>query len=163
MLVVSDTSPISNLAIIDRLWLLEARYGKVVIPPVVERELMALSHEEGRRLIQAAMLKGWLVVTPLTPNVEPIGSLIKIDPGETEAILLARSLPGGKLLLDDSRARKVARELGIKVSGLLGELVAAKNAKRLASVKEEIGRLRTEARFFVSADVEAVILAGAGE
>ena len=45
MRVVSNTSPISNLAIIGRLSLLRQRYGRVAVPPEVARELRALSHE----------------------------------------------------------------------------------------------------------------------
>jgi hypothetical protein len=32
MIVVSDTSPLCNLALIDHLWLLEAIYQTVIIP-----------------------------------------------------------------------------------------------------------------------------------
>ena len=39
MRVVSNTSPISNLAIIGRLSLLRQRYGRVAVPPEVAREL----------------------------------------------------------------------------------------------------------------------------
>jgi len=38
MRVVSNTSPISNLAIIGRLSLLRQRYGRVTVPPEVARE-----------------------------------------------------------------------------------------------------------------------------
>ncbi len=41
MRVVSDTSPISNLAIIDRLELLSKRYRAVCVPPVVAAESCA--------------------------------------------------------------------------------------------------------------------------
>ncbi len=37
MIVVSDTSALSNLAQVDRLWLLEAIYQTVIIPDVVHR------------------------------------------------------------------------------------------------------------------------------
>jgi len=39
MLVVSDTSPLINLAAIDLLWLIPKIYGQVVIPPAVYHEL----------------------------------------------------------------------------------------------------------------------------
>ena len=48
-------------------------------------------------------------------------------------------------------------------SGLRGELVFAKHAGTLPFVKTEIARLRSEARFFISAGIKAIILAGAGE
>ena len=48
MLVVSDTSPILNLATVRRLDLLESLYRTLVIPPAVERELAALHLRHAR-------------------------------------------------------------------------------------------------------------------
>jgi uncharacterized protein len=42
VIVVSDTSALSNLAIINHLWLLEAIYQTVIIPDVVASELVIL-------------------------------------------------------------------------------------------------------------------------
>jgi predicted nucleic acid-binding protein len=44
MPAVSNTSPISNLALIGRLDLLREQFGKILIPRAVERELQALSN-----------------------------------------------------------------------------------------------------------------------
>lgn len=92
---------------------------------------------------------------PTTPN--------NLDPGETEAIQLCILLPADKLLLDDALGRAAARQHGLKFTGLLGELVFAKHAGKLPSVKAEIARLRSDAHFFVSAEIESIILADSGE
>ena len=55
MRAVSNTSPISNLAIIGRLNLLQRRYGTVRIPPAVAAELSALSHPAAKARITAAL------------------------------------------------------------------------------------------------------------
>ncbi len=163
MPAVSNTSPLSNLAIIGRLDLLRERYGTVLIPPAVQRELAALSHATARARIEAALHGGWLKVVPL-PAAAALHPLpVSLDPGESEAIQLCRHLPAEKVILDDALGRAAARSLGLKFTGLLGELVFAKSTGRVPSVKAEIDLLRTEARFFVSAEVEAVILAQAGE
>ena len=105
MRAVSDTSPVSNLAIIGRLDLLKQRYGRIRIPPAVEEELRALRHPDGRARVVAALEEGWLVVeAPATPAlVMPI----PLDSGETEAIALAvgiravqelRDLPANQFL-----------------------------------------------------------------
>lgn len=44
MIVVSDTSPLCNLALIDHLWLLEAIYQTVIIPTLVADELAAANN-----------------------------------------------------------------------------------------------------------------------
>jgi len=62
MRVVSNTSPVSSLAIIGRLDLLKQRYGRVSIPSAVARELSALSHPDGKARVMAALKQGWLVV-----------------------------------------------------------------------------------------------------
>jgi predicted nucleic acid-binding protein len=51
MLVVSNTSPLSNLAIIGRLHLLRDRYETVTILSMVRRELDDLRHEKARQLL----------------------------------------------------------------------------------------------------------------
>ena len=163
MPVVSNTSPLSNLAIIGRLDLLRERYGTVLIPPAVQRELAALSHVIGKAHIETALGEGWLKTEALPAGAGAISLPCELDPGEAEAIRLCQHLPADKVILDDTLARAAARSLGLKFTGLLGELVFAKLAGRVGTVKAEIERLRAEARFFVSAEVEAVILAQAGE
>lgn len=52
MIVVSDTSALSNLALVDHLWLLEAIYQTVIIPDVVTRELAAASNPTISAILQ---------------------------------------------------------------------------------------------------------------
>jgi len=58
MRVVSNTSPLSNLAIIGRLDFLKQRYGTVRIAPAVARELSALSHPAAQAHLSAALAEG---------------------------------------------------------------------------------------------------------
>ena len=55
MRAVSNTSPLSNLAIIGRLELLRERYERVVLPPAVKTELDALSHSAGAARLRGAL------------------------------------------------------------------------------------------------------------
>ena len=41
MIIISNTSPISNLAAIGQLTLLQQLYGKVIIPQAVYQEILA--------------------------------------------------------------------------------------------------------------------------
>ena len=92
MRVVSDTSPISNLAIIGRLDLLKRRYDLVRIPPAVAAELSALSHPAAAARIASALAEGWLVAEKAPPS--PPQLPVPLDAGETEAIGLALANPG---------------------------------------------------------------------
>jgi predicted nucleic acid-binding protein len=163
MLVVSNTSPLSNLAIIGRLGLLKDRYGSLTIPRMVNTELAALDHEVGRRNLAEAFDKGWITVTALPESIDLSPYLERADPGECEAIALAEVLQADKILLDDRAGRELARERKLKVSGVLGELLHAKKDSRIASVREEMERLQSEARFFIREDLRALILDAAGE
>ena len=163
MLVVCNTSPISNLAIIDQLGLLKERYGSVVIPSRVKLELDALSHPQGRGRVEEALCQGWLRVKA-QPDRRMSSQLEQhIDPGEAEAIALAEWLKADKLLIDDRIGRELARERQVPVAGLLGELLHAKQAGRLESVRHMMDQLRAQARFFIRADLRALVLQQAGE
>ena len=56
MLVVSNTSPLSNLAMIGRLELVWEQLGKVVIPPAVEAELSRNPKPNARAALETALL-----------------------------------------------------------------------------------------------------------
>ena len=161
MRVVSNTSPLSNLAIIGRLDLLKQRYGTVRIPPAVAQELSALSHPVARACLTAALAEGWLVVEnpPASPPLLPF----PLDAGETEAIALALATQADVLLMDEKRGREAARRHGLTVAGALGELLHARQTGLLPNLRSEIQRLRTEARFFVDAEIERFILSQVGE
>ena len=159
MRVVSDTSPICNLAIIGRLDLLQRRYGIVTIPQEVAGELSALGHANAKSRITQAIVSGWIYVKS-SPKIDFSSSL---DRGESAAIALARAEKADVLLMDEKDGREVARSLGIPVAGVLGELIHAKRSGLISSLKHEIDRLRTEARFFVAAEIERFVLAQVGE
>ena len=65
MLVVSNTSPLSNLAIIGRLELAREQLGSILIPPAVRTELSRNPHAAGRAAVEAGLAEGWIRVAPL--------------------------------------------------------------------------------------------------
>ena len=162
MLAVSNTSPISNLAIVGRLEFLQRRYGVVRIPSAVADELGALTHPAGAQRIKAARSERWLVVEQLG-GISPPQLPFPLDAGETAAIALACQLKADVLLMDEKRGREAARHCGLVVAGVLGELIHAKLAGWIPNVGDEIQRLRLDAGFFVEVTVEKFILSQVGE
>jgi len=161
MRAVSNTSPLSNLAIIGRLELLRQRYGVVRIPPAVAAELSRLTHAAAKLQLAVAAKEGWLLVEqpplPLLPlSVSP-------DSGEHEAVALALALRPDVLLIDERRGRAVARQSGLSVAGVLGELLHGKLQGTIPVIKPELQRLRAEVGFFSDAGIERFILSQAGE
>ena len=61
-----------------------------------------------------------------------------LDPGETEVLALARTLPDALVLLDDETARAQARRLKLRVRGTLGVLTQAYRSKILSFPEVEL-------------------------
>ena len=161
-MVVSNTSPLSNLAIIGRLDLLPEQLGSVTIPPGVQSELSRHPNPGARQFLEKALKDRWLQVVPLAGTV-PADLALALDLGEAEALALALEIKADMVLLDESAARLQARQLGLAHTGVLGVLRQARQMNRIASLKVEILRLRTEARVFISPALEKRLLDSVGE
>ena len=74
----------------------------------------------------------------------------RLDPGESDAIALTLQLGAALLLIDERKGRHAASQLGLRFSGILGILVAAKQKSLITNVRVVIERLRKEAGFFLS-------------
>ena len=158
MIVVSDTSAITNLAAINQLRLLPLLYQQVVIPEAVYRELVDIEPSvPGSAEVQAA---SWLEVKLIANRevVERLQSEARLDPGESEAIALALELEADLLLIDERRGRAEANRLGIKITGLLGILVEAKRKHLIVAVKPLMDALIGTSDFRVSSALYNQIL-----
>lgn len=162
MLVVSNTSPISNLAIIGHLDLLREQLGPILIPLAVRSELNRHPDQAAQNAIQNAFTEGWLRVQPSTGKV-PDDLAANLDLGEAEALTLAIELKASLVLLDESAARHRASSLGLPFTGALGILRRAKQTGRITSLRDQIARLRRQARFFIGSALENALLASVGE
>ncbi|WP_295544399.1 DUF3368 domain-containing protein [uncultured Thiohalocapsa sp.] len=127
-IVIADAGPLVALARIKRLSLLQTLYGPVTVPQAVRKEPRLGSERPGARLLSAALGAGVLQMRSLPSNLAPDSANLSLvlDTGEAEAILLAEALCCRFLLIDERRARVVARRRGVPVVGLSGLLLAAK-------------------------------------
>lgn len=161
MIVVSDTSALCNLAIVDHLWLLESIYQTIIIPDVVARELAAASNP----LIPAILQAGWIQPQPLT-NSELANQLQQergLDAGEANAIALALELQADDLLIDERLGRQEALRLGLSIIGILGILLVAKQRSLIPQVQPVMDALISQAGFRVSSQLYQRVLALAEE
>jgi predicted nucleic acid-binding protein len=149
MLVVSDTSPLSNLAIIGRLDLLREQFQVVRMPVGVARELSALPAPAARLALANALRDGWLVEMAVPLSAPFPDNLAGLDAGEIEAIRLALALQADRILMDEKEGRQRASALGLRTIGIIGVLIVARQTGRVESLTAEIARLRAEAGFFV--------------
>jgi hypothetical protein len=117
MIIVSDTSPITSLAAINRLSLLQQLYGSIIIPEAVYRELTEVSTPvPGTREVLSA---DWIQMRSVV-NRSLVASLkaLPLDDGESEAIALAKELNAEILLIDERRGRAEASRQGLRITGL---------------------------------------------
>ncbi|HID78042.1 MAG TPA: DUF3368 domain-containing protein [Planctomycetaceae bacterium] len=67
------------------------------------------------------------------------------------------------LLLDQREARKVAKSLGLHVTGVLGVLLRARREGKLPSLRDAMEQVEIRAGFRMGADLVAELLRKAGE
>jgi predicted nucleic acid-binding protein len=135
MIIISDTSPLSSLALVDYLSILKDIYTNVVIPQAVANELANLTEEDIR--IKAIISLNWIQVKQAA-NLELVACLrneYNLDIGEAEAIALALELKADELLIDERLGRREAVRLGLSITGILGVLLIAKNRGLVSKVK----------------------------
>lgn len=148
MKVVSNTSPIINLAAINHLDVLRQVFGTIVIPQAVYHEIVVVgSGQPGADEVREA---NWIQVHAITNQPLITVLTLSLDQGEAEAIALAVEIQADLVLLDERMGRSVASHFGLKCIGLLGILIEAKRTGVLPAVKPVLDDLRSKAGFWVS-------------
>lgn len=157
MIIISDTSPISGLLLIDSLSLLPEIYSEIIIPHAVFQELIAL--EQYGYNLSPLKTAQWLNVLSPT-DTQFVAQLNKeLDKGESEAIALAVELSAKLLIIDEKQGRAVAESLGFKFTGVIGVLIDAKERGIIEKEKPLLDALRTKAKFWLSEQFYHYILA----
>ena len=150
MLVVSNTSPILNLALINRLSLVQEQFNTIIIPKGVLEELRVEENLPGSKKILDAMDAKWLQVEEVQDSVTLRILKRELDAGEAETIALALENSAKWVLLDESEARRIAKDIGLRVTGVLGILLRACRQERIPSLRAEMENLRERAGFYIS-------------
>lgn len=156
MIVVSDTSVLVNLAWLNRLDILPALYGEVIIPTVVWEEIVVLG--VGKVGSQEIAQATW-IQRKSPQNKDLIDSLRQtLDGGEAQGIALALELGADLLLIDERLGRMTAKYFNIEIIGLLGILIQAKQEGLIEKVKPLVDQLRFEIGFRISSQLYQEVL-----
>ena len=139
MIIVSDTTPIHYLILIDEAELLPQLFGAILIPEAVFAEM---SHENTPDKVKNWVLNlpDWIKIkSPLKANLTAIQGLGK---GETEAIALAVEEKADAVLMDDRKAIREARKNNLLVITLFAvlEMAAIKNLIDLRQAIDELAK-----------------------
>ncbi len=158
--LVADSGPLIALAKLGHLDLPARLYGRAILPRTVFTECVTEAHRPDAEAIRQAVDAGWLEVVDDVAWPAQVGKP-RLDPGESAALAMAL-VSGASLLIDEQRGRKAARRLGVRVVGVLGLLLLAKQAGHLDAVAPALERLNAE-RYFISRALCADVLGMAGE
>lgn len=150
MIVVSDTSPLNYLVLIGQESVLQVLYGRVLIPSVVRDELLAVD--------TPTVVREWISAPPAWIEIRDVAAdglklIPGLDAGELAAMDLTVSVHADLVLIDDLRARQEAIHRGLKVSGLIGVLMAAAVERQL-DIRSVLARLRSSTSFRFSQELQ---------
>jgi predicted nucleic acid-binding protein len=136
MLIIADSSALVALAICNGLGLLDQLFEEIKVPQTVFHEVVVAGKPA------AEILRQYL--TGKTVKVDLVNVVITssgLGQGEIEAMALYKTLQADYLLIDDKRARKVARLNHISITGSQGILLLAKHKGLISEVKPFLDRL----------------------
>jgi hypothetical protein len=102
VIVVTNTSPLLNLAAIGEARLLPALFGRVTAPNMVREEIDSLRLRDHR--FQSADIASAASFSAVGDSSRVALLSLHLDPGEAEAIALALELRADLILLDERRA-----------------------------------------------------------
>ncbi|MEX0268850.1 DUF3368 domain-containing protein [Leptolyngbyaceae cyanobacterium UHCC 1019] len=104
MIIVSNTTPLSELAKIDCLDVLQILFPRILIPPSVYTELTTGNHPAAIAIPAATWIETQEVSQP--ERIEQFLQTPGLDRGECAAIALAEELNADRLLMDERAGRR---------------------------------------------------------
>lgn len=157
--LICNTSVMQFLHQLGLLNILPAVASSVCVPGAVCTELAA-GRALGADVPDPATL-GWATTrspqaTPALPHSTSLGA------GERDVLWLAMETATSVAVLDDRDARRVARQLGIRLTGTLGLLVDAKQRRLIVAVAPVLNELERN-NFHMSPRIRETILKAVGE
>ena len=147
--IIADTSCFIILSNIGELELLQKVYGSVITTEEVAAEF-------------GEVLPEWIEVKAVTDKFRQKILEIQVDKGEASAIALAFETPKSIVILDDLKARRIAEQLGLLITGTIGVLIKAKILGHIISIKPFLQKIG-EMNFRLSDELIKLALIEAGE
>lgn len=128
---------------IGQIELLEKLFGQLAITQTVADEFNK-------------PLPDWINIDTFNSGeIKGLASLL--DLGEAASIALASTNENSLLIIDESKGRKVAKEMGVQITGSLGLLVAAKQKGYIEAVKPILEKIQ-QTNFRISENLIQVVL-----
>jgi predicted nucleic acid-binding protein len=151
---VTNTSPIIALWKVNGLGLLDLLFERLVVPADVSAELLMRDDPIHEALLGVRHMEFGVLPTRVV--------LPGLGVGESAAIEIARRTSASIVILDEARARKTARLLGLTVTGTVGVLTTAKRRGFVSELRPLFLALRAQ-DFWLGPDLVDQALASVGE
>jgi len=148
--VVSNTSPLLNLALIDRLDLLRSQFSGLEVPEQVWDEIQA--GKRGTDALEELRNEGFLNIVSVSEDELFREIRGDIDRGESAVLRYALDKDADLVLLDEKEARNVARRHEVPRTGVIGILLKGTNEGDVDDLAEELNALQ-DACFWISDDL----------
>jgi predicted nucleic acid-binding protein len=130
-------------------------FEDVIVPEEVHREILEGGREfAGLKVYERSQ---WVKVMRISRAADPLLATL-LDQGESAVIELARELNPEFVLIDELKARKIARKIyGLEVIGSARILVEAKRGGFLNNVSNELKAMREAGYWLSDAIVDAAL------
>ncbi|MFH1077317.1 MAG: DUF3368 domain-containing protein [Pseudomonadota bacterium] len=158
--MICNTGPLIALSMIDRIDILRHLFKLIAVPEAVHKEILE-GGITNAGLANYRKIK-WIKVITLSSPADPLLET-SLDSGEAAVIELARELNANFVLIDERKARKIARTVyGPHVIGSARVLVEAKRRGLLRNVGAALQAMR-DGGYWIGDSIVDVALKKAGE
>jgi predicted nucleic acid-binding protein len=148
-IIIADTSCLILLSKVGNLELLRELYDKVFVTPEIAEEF-------------GTELPPFIFIREAKDKLKIKILRLHLDNGESSGIVLAMETLQSVIILDDLKARKIAKQLDIPFTGTIGIIVKAKKSGIIKSIKPILEKIK-QTNFRVSKEIETIALFEAGE
>lgn len=148
-IIVADTSVLIALSNINQLEILKHVYQFIYVTKEVNEEF-------------GEDLPSWIKIEEVKDNKKIELLQLELDRGEASSIVLAIEQENSQLIIDERKGRGIARRMGIKIIGLLGVIIMAKEKGIIQNVRPILKKLE-EVGFRISVNLKRKILQRTGE
>lgn len=147
--IISDTSCIITLELIDQLTILKKLFGKVFITEIIAKEY-------------SMPLPAFIEISnPSNVKYQKILESL-VDKGEASAIALCMDQEDPLLIIDDYEGRRLARNIGINITGTLGLLIESKKLGYISKLSPVLADIKNKTKFRIKEELiqEALRIVG---